>query len=71
MCGMEPRNYIKEIRAARGISQAAMARELGCSIQAIKLYEANGTMPKNAAVMRNLQALATLVNTDIEELSEG
>jgi len=67
MYGMTQRNVLKEIRIARGISQPKMAEELGCSVQAIKLHEANATLPKNAAVLRNLKALGTLVNIEVAE----
>jgi transcriptional regulator with XRE-family HTH domain len=60
------RNLMREIRIAHDLSQAEMAAKLGCSIPSVKRLEGAGTLPKNAAVMRNLKALGTLANIEVE-----
>jgi transcriptional regulator with XRE-family HTH domain len=60
------RNVMREIRLANGFSQPEMAAKLGCSIPSVKRLEGGGTLPKNAAVLRNLKAMGTLVNIEVE-----
>lgn len=59
------RNLMRDIRTANDLTQAQMAVKLGCSIPSVKRLEAAGTLPKNAAVLRNLKALGTLVNIEV------
>lgn len=59
------RNFLRDIRTANDLSQSAMATKLGCSTASIKRFEGTNTLPKNAAVLRNLRALGTLVNIEV------
>lgn len=61
---MDFRERLKELRKARGISQAALAERLGMSKSTIGMYETGDISPSLEA----LNALADYFNVDIDYL---
>jgi len=61
------RNLVREIRQAHDMTQQEFADKLGCSVLTIKRMEKDSKLPVNAAVRRNLKALATLASIELPE----
>lgn len=61
---MDFRERLKELRKARGISQAALAERLGMSKSTIGMYETGDISPS----LEVLNALADYFNVDIDYL---
>jgi transcriptional regulator with XRE-family HTH domain len=60
-------NPVRDTRAALKISQEEMAQRLGCSISSARRFEYDGTIPRNRAVMGNLQRLAKQAGVSLED----
>lgn len=64
--GIKAGKRIRELRTQKGLTQEALALELGISRQAVAKWEAGQAAPSTA----NLVALAHLLNVPLEELTE-
>ena len=62
----QPRNPVKEVRQALGLSQDELAHEIGCSQGAVAVWERNGTLPSKPYVLANLLRMAKQAGIDIE-----
>jgi LPXTG-motif cell wall-anchored protein len=65
--GIKAGKRIRELRTQKGLTQEALALELGISRQAVAKWEAGQTAPSTA----NLVALSRLLNVPLEKLTEG
>ena len=61
-----PRNPVREVRQALGLSQQQMAVELGCNQSVLWNWEQAGTLPRKAAYLAELRLLAKQAGIDIE-----
>jgi transcriptional regulator with XRE-family HTH domain len=60
------RNPVKEVRQALGLSQEKMARELGCSQNAVWLWERAGSLPPRQDILVKIRSLAKQAGIEIE-----
>ena len=61
-----PRNPVKEVRQALGMSQDELAHELGCSQGRVSQWERDGALPIKPYVLANLLRLAKQGGIEIE-----
>ena len=59
-------NKVLEIREVLGLTQQQMADEMGVHHGSERRYEYTGTVPKSAAVMKNLKRLAKKANVPLD-----
>lgn len=62
---------LRAVRLANDMTQAEFAARMGLSLPSVKRLESNGGLPKNAAVLRNLRALATLAGIELVGSEHG
>jgi DNA-binding transcriptional regulator YiaG len=61
-----PRNPVKEVRQALGLSLLSMSIELGCSQETVERCERMGTLPSKPAVIAEFRSLAKQAGIEIE-----
>ena len=52
-----PRNPVKEVRQALGLSQEQMAQLLGCNPKTVSSWERKGTLPSNPDILAKLRKM--------------
>ena len=61
-----PTSPVRAVREALGITQTEMADKIGCSHTSERRFEYDGTLPRNKAVLKNLQRLAKQAGVKLE-----
>lgn len=57
---------VARVQEALGISQEQLAREIGCSLNAVRLMKQEGRLPAKPEVLKKFQTLARRAGVEIE-----
>jgi DNA-binding transcriptional regulator YiaG len=64
-----PRNFMKEVRTALGLTQEEFARQLCSSLSTVTKCEAQARMPRTHATRANFEQLAKRAGISLDEVS--
>jgi len=65
--GAPESDAVRRVRAALDMSQEQLAREMNCSMSAIRTMERENRLPGQAALLAAFKRLAKRANVDLEE----
>jgi ribosome-binding protein aMBF1 (putative translation factor) len=61
-----PSDAVRATREALGMTQEDVAREIKCSLSAVRRFERERALPSNSAIKENFQKLAARAGIEID-----